>query len=206
MKELLKKILPKNSVILEAGTANGNDTVEFGQMFPEGKIIAFEPVPHLYRAAKDKTLHLKNVALYQYALGEEKCKLPLYISTINNNVSDSSSLLEPKEHLIFHENVKFKDVIEVDVVNLDEFCIENGISKIDFMWLDMQGYEFKMLKSSPKILSTVTAIYTEVSLKEMYAGSELYKEYRTWLESQGFNVELEELPWEDMGNVLFVRK
>lgn len=69
----------------------------------------------------------------------------------------------------------------------------------------MQGYELAMLKASCALLKTVSAIYTEVSLKEFYEGAPLYPEVCGWLEQQGFRVEREELAWADAGNVLFVR-
>ena len=82
----------------------------------------------------------------------------------------------------------------------------NNIDHIDFMWLDMQGAEYQMLKKSKIILPTVKVIFTEVSLLQMYEDCPLYPEFRAWLESEGFEVVAEQLPWKDMGNVLFIRK
>ena len=82
----------------------------------------------------------------------------------------------------------------------------NEIDKIDFLWLDLQGYELHVLKYGEKVLKGVMAVYTEVNLKELYDGAPLYDELRAWLEAKGFRVEREELPWEDAGNVLFVRQ
>ena len=55
------------------------------------------------------------------------------------------------------------------------------------------------------MLETVRAIYTEASLLEMYEGAPLYADYRRWLEAGGFRVAMEDLPWRDMKNVLFLR-
>jgi hypothetical protein len=49
-------------------------------------------------------------------------------------------------------------------------------------------------------------IYTEVSLVETYEGVALYPELKAFLIEQGFVVKQEQLPWPDMGNVLFVRE
>ena len=46
-------------------------------------------------------------------------------------------------------------------------------------------------------------LYTEVSLEELYEGTVLYPEYKKFLESNGFEVVFEDLPWTDGGNVLF---
>ena len=66
-------------------------------------------------------------------------------------------------------------------------------------WRDL--WHYRELFAIP----TVKAIYTEVSLKEMYEGARLYSDYRRWLEGQGFEVAAEDLRWVDMGNVLLVR-
>ena len=194
--------------ILEAGAYKGEDTVEMATMLPRSSIYAFEPVPENYNDLVINTSAVKNVKTFNMALGENTGTDKIHISndTMNSGVSASSSLLEPKEHLKFHQNITFPKSIEVKVTTIDEWALHNNIDHIDFMWLDMQGAEYLALKASPRILSTVNVLYTEVSLKQMYEGAPLYKEYKSWLNSIGFEVVKESLPWKDMGNVLFVRK
>jgi hypothetical protein len=74
------------------------------------------------------------------------------------------------------------------------------------MWLDMQGSEYQMLKASTKILPTVQVILTEVSLRELYEGCPLYPQYKSWLESEGFKVVIEDFSHRYWGDALFVRK
>ena len=112
---------------------------------------------------------------------------------------------KPKEHLIEHPNVSFNEDISVNTITLDDWASDHHIDRIDLLWLDLQGSEPAVIEASPKILSTVKAIYTEVSIKEIYKGTLLYPKFRSQLESKGFRVEREELAWEDAGNVLFVR-
>lgn len=89
---------------------------------------------------------------------------------------------------------------------LDTWAAKNNIEKVDFLWLDMQGFEFKMLEASNKILPTVKAIYTEVSMKETYTDVLLYTDFKKWAENKDFKVVVEAIPpGTDMGNVLFVR-
>ncbi|HQB61903.1 MAG TPA: hypothetical protein PK899_09630, partial [Spirochaetota bacterium] len=64
----------------------------------------------------------------------------------------------------------------------------------------------RVLNSSPEIFKTVKLLYTEVSLKEMFEGAPLYDTFKKWLKDKGFKVVKEEFLWEDMGNVLFIRK
>jgi hypothetical protein len=93
----------------------------------------------------------------------------------------------------------------VESITLDTWKNRHGIERINFLWLDTQGNELEIMKNAPDVMQDVSVIYTEVSLKEMYEGTSLYGELKRWLMAEGFVVKREELPWEDMGNVLFVR-
>ena len=126
---------------------------------------------------------------------------------ISEGASDgSSSLLKPKAHLKYHPDVHFRHTISIKTITLDDWALENNAHHIDFLWLDLQGAELRVLKTATSILSTVKAIHAEISLVETYEGVESYDELSRWLFKHGFRVEKEQLPWPDMGNVLFVRE
>ncbi len=203
-KKIIEKFLPCNPIILEAGAHVGSDTVEMAKMWPDAIIHAFEPVPNLYKKLCKGTRNLKNVKTYNLALSDQEGELTMYVSS---GLSDaSSSLLKPKEHLDVHPKVFFDDRIKVQSTTIDSWAIKNKIEKIDFMWLDMQGGEYKALSSSPIILNALSCVYTEVSLMEVYENVLLYKSFKKWLEAQGFISKIEKFPNRDMGDVLFVRK
>jgi FkbM family methyltransferase len=204
----MAQFLPENPVILEAGAFEGEDAVVMSQVWPKGIIHTFEPVPLLYLKTKAKTFNCKNVRCYQMALSETTGKAKFYVSSDNeNDVSGSSSLLEPKEHLKIYPSVKFNRSIEVQTINLDEWAQINNVDHIDFMWLDMQGAELAMLKACPNILKTVKLIFIEIAFAETYKNMPLYQEVRPWLESQGFTVIYEETcgAAKAEGNALFIR-
>lgn len=202
-KKYIKQYLPKAPVIVEAGAHIGFDTIEMSKVWPKGTIHAFEPVPDLFNQLASNTERLSNVRVYPLALSNQAGTAKIYVSS---GASDgSSSLLPPKDHLLYHREVLFQEEVEIKVTTLDLWAEENGISQVDFLWLDMQGHELAALKACPRTLRTVQAIYLEVSFKELYAGSPLYPEVRQWLEGEGFRVGREEFPWSDQGNALFIR-
>ena len=49
----------KDPVIIEAGACDGEDTVIMSNMFPNGMIYSFEPVPALYQKALRKVKNKK---------------------------------------------------------------------------------------------------------------------------------------------------
>jgi len=203
IKTWIEQNLKTDSIILEAGTYDGTDTLFFSDYFKDGLVYAFEPIISLYEIAKSKVSNRNNVKIYNSALSDVTGKSTIYFSDRFGSDWGSSSLLKPKEHIESHPEITFKEVIEIDCVNLDDFISENNISVIDFMWLDMQGYESFVLDNSPITLELTKYIYSEVSLIETYENVMLYPEFRKLLESKGFEVVFEDLPWKDMGNVLF---
>ena len=168
-------------------------------------IHSIEPVDDLYARLLKNTILYKNIFCHNIALADRCGTMDFYIS--EGGSDGSSSLLEPKDHLIDYPDTFFEKKINVKTLTLDAWAEQHQIEKIDLLWLDMQGFELTMLKASPKILSKVKVIHTEVSTKETYQGVSLYPEYKRYLENKGFKVLIEALPENaDMGNVLFLRK
>jgi 2-O-methyltransferase len=204
-KQELRHYLPENPVIVEAGMFDAADTEEFAQVFPTGKIHGFECLPFYYDLSCKRLSKYTNVATYPVALSDTAGELDFYVSTLKGELSASGSLLAPKLHQEVHPEVKFNERIKVKAVTLDEWAAQHGISRVDFLWLDLQGAEIKALQGAEKLLENVTGIFTEVSLIETYENVPLYEEVKTFLTSRGFKIAKEYLPYKDMGNVLFLK-
>jgi len=203
-KKYISKFLKEDPIIVEAGAHIGVDTCEMAKLWPKAKIFAFEPIPEIFEQLKNNTSSYPNVQCFQMALGDKTG-----VCTINQSSGESngsSSLLEPKEHLVIHPSVLFEKKIEVKVTTLKDWMITNKIEKVDFLWLDLQGFELNVLKESVEIISKTSTIYTEVSIIENYSNSALYPQLKSFLENAGFKAKKEKIAWLDGGNVLFIRK
>ena len=69
-----------------------------------------------------------------------------------------------------HPWVKFEKTITVSTCRLDDWCAENGVKQVDFIWMDVQGAEGDVIAGAPKILQETRFLYTEYSNKELYDG------------------------------------
>jgi len=199
-----KKYLPVNPVIIDCGAHIGTDSIQLARVFPKSKVHSFEPVPSVFDVLKKNAVKFPNIQCHQLALSNQNGTAKMFVSSGGSDAS--SSLLEPGEHLNDHPNVHFDNSISVQTITLDQWAADNGIEKVDLLWLDMQGFEYNMLRASEKILPQVKAIFTEVSTKESYREVMQYSGYKSWLEQIGFRAVKELIPkGADMGNVLFVR-
>jgi FkbM family methyltransferase len=202
-KQALKRYIPKDAVIVEAGAHHGIDTVQFARLWPEGRIYAFEPVPHVYERLERNTAPYRNVRTFQLALGDRDAAMRMWLSDREHDYS--SSLLEPKKHLDQFPEIGFGEITSVQVTTLASWVAREGIERIDGMWLDMQGYELAALKAAGPLLGTTRAIILEVFATELYAGAPLWPETHAWLEGRGFRIEREHWYGKSFGDVLAVR-
>ena len=83
----------------------------------------------------------------------------------------------------------------------------NNLNKIDFLWLDVEGFEYYILNNSKNILNKINYIYTEVNFQEFRKNGKLYNDVKNLLLENNFT---ELYKWEQggewrswQGNILF---
>ena len=184
----VEKFLPTNPVIIDSGAFDGSDTARMKERWPNSVIYAFEPVPEIYNWLINKTMRYSGIYCFSLALSNKVGFSEFFLSEDPNNPGvsfQSGSLLAPKEHLNY-SHIEFNGKITVPTITIDKWAETYGIDKIDMMWLDLQGMELDVLKASPKIMSTVKVVYTEVEFVEAYEGQGLYGDMKKWMTEQGF--------------------
>lgn len=203
--ELISTLLRPNAIILEAGAADGADTVRLAALNNGNvQVIALEPVPIAFERLRLTTAPLDNVQVMPYALGKESARVGMWQSG-GSGGSDSSSLLAPADHGEFFSDVTFDSRIWVQACTIDDLLRRLSIPMADFMWLDLQGSELDVLTASPESRSSVTAIYMEVSRYRLYSGAPTYRKVLDRMKSWGFCA-IHERVGAISGNVLFQRK
>jgi 2-O-methyltransferase len=190
--------LPAEPVILEAGACDGEDTARMGRQWPGAVIHAFEPVPALYEEAARRTVSLPGVRLRQLALAGTAGPVTMHVLDPGPGRNRGTSSLLPSA-------ARGTRDITVEAVTIAGWAQAEGIDRIDFMWLDMEGAELAALKAAGPVLDTVRAVSMEVSRDQGRPGVPLYPEVVSWMENQGFRVAVDRVTlW--FGNLVFVRR
>lgn len=199
-------ITTKTPIIIEAGAGSGEDIEYYSSLFPEGKLYTFEPNPEQYKIVQSRVSGKSNVQVYPNALGEKTGEyIKFYVSKNNGMPWGSSSILKPKEHLKAHPSILFDETVNVEIINLDDLIKEHNIQVVDFLELDLQGFEPIVVRSSPKTMSITKILYTEINTSEVYENNILYPEYKIMLNDLGF--EEIEVDFDGMqGNAVFKNK
>lgn len=205
--DLIAKFLPDNPVVFEAGGHYGCDTVKFAKKWPQGTIISFEPNPHAFSKLLETTKNLDNVYAHNFAVNNYNGIAILNVchGSFGDNLiyEGASSLLEASEWMEIHYQ---GPKLEVSCVVLDDWCQANGIDHLDFMWLDLEGLELQVLKSSPKILTKVKVIYAETNFLKFRKGMTQFKDLKNFLERAGFQMLSHWYAEGFQGDAIFIKK
>jgi hypothetical protein len=78
-------------------------------------------------------------------------------------------LKKPTGHLLEHTWITFPKSVKVQCTKLDDFKpLKN--TKIDFMWVDVQGAEDLVFSCAQETLKNTRYVFTEFSNYELYEG------------------------------------
>ncbi|MBN4055910.1 FkbM family methyltransferase, partial [bacterium AH-315-J23] len=126
-----------NRVMIDVGGHFGESSYKFAQR--DWKIVAFEPDPENRKKFIEKLGHKKNVTLEARAVGEtvEQAKV-FYASDESTGISGM---------LKFRDS--HKQVATVEVTTIEKVIKEHNIDHIDFLKIDVEGYDFGVLKGVP---------------------------------------------------------
>lgn len=171
-KELIHLISDKISfddvkIILDVGSRDGLQSLEFNRWFPNAKIYAFEPIKSSYEFIKNITKNIKNIKPLPYAINSYNGKTKFY-EVYNGNIG-ASSLLKTSNHP--RSNRWLQKEVEVECINLEDWLNKEGIDKVDIAWVDVQGAEEIVFKSFGKYLDNISVIGTEVGVTPLYNGA-----------------------------------
>ncbi|NES77587.1 MULTISPECIES: FkbM family methyltransferase [unclassified Okeania] len=75
---------------------------------------------------------------------------------------------------------------EIQTTTLDDFCYSEGISEIDFIQIDTQGAELKILEGAKEILKSFLLLKVEVEFTSIYDNQPLFGDVDLYLRKSGF--------------------
>ena len=199
-RDLLKLFNDKDKLtILDIGGCEGEESIRYSRLFPFSTIFIFEPLPYNQKLIKGhiEKYKVKNIELIPFAASDIKGFSHFHVSSGHpkdqsddldwNFGNKSSSLLLPDDDNN-PEWLDFKEKISVETTTLNDFFIEKELNEIDFIHMDVQGAELKVLKGAKQYLNKVKAIWLEVSNIELYKGQPLTSDIEGFMKSRGFEL------------------
>ncbi len=144
-----------NMVALDCGGHIGVWSKKLSKLF--NQVHSFEPVPRHIECFEHNLRDINNVKLHKTALGDyfgtgQPMKICLY-----NGGRSSMEKMRLNRKITSRERM-----IAVDITTLDSFYEKKEFTRVDFIKIDVEGFELTLLKGAKKILTECNpTIYME---------------------------------------------
>ncbi len=132
--------------LFDVGANVGGYSLLLKDKFIDEKIYAFEPSKKTFERLKFNFKNEPNVIPVNYGLSNINGEVILYYNT---ELSEGASLYKRKWD---NYGVDLDKEEKVNVITLDKFCKDNSIEEIDFLKMDAEGNELKILKGAKEML------------------------------------------------------
>jgi len=181
-----------SKIFFDVGANNGSSSIPYAQSDINTKVYAFEPTPEMIKQIENRTQGLTNYFLTKKAVSDYNGNAIFKISEQGD--WGCSSLLDfsekSKTEWSGRPEYKVNREIEVEVIRLDSFIKEHNITKIDYLHIDTQGSDLKVLEGLGEYINIVEEGVMEAAAKEniLYNGQNSQQESIEFLEKNGFKI------------------
>ncbi|MGZ4090927.1 MAG: FkbM family methyltransferase, partial [Bacteroidia bacterium] len=140
---LLKELIKPGAHVLDIGANIGFYAIILSDCVgKDGKVYCFEPDKLNFKYLEKNTRKNKNIKLFNNAVSDHKGVLKVYKSKLLN-----------VDHRTYPVN-NYDSIEEIEAITIDDLIEEKKIDKVDFIKIDIQGYELSAFKGMQKLLQS----------------------------------------------------
>ena len=193
---VLKKNLPSEfNVFFDIGAHKGETSIEMYKNFSIKKSYLFEPIIENFKILEKNVSKLKlknNLELFNFALGEENKETIINevfessSSTLNDINENTKYFKRKKKILQFFTRKKEIRKKKIKIVSFLNFIKRGNINKIDFIKIDTEGFEYKILRNLGENLQNVGVIQFEHHYDLMILKNYNFRDINNLLIRNGF--------------------
>ena len=139
--DVIEPLLTKQDIVFDVGTNIG--TIANWLANRTKHVHGFEPHPENIEMTRDqvKLRKTKNITLSQLALSKKPGTLQLHVKSFHGHHSLGDTAASPTV-----------EKIDVEVETVDRYCSTHGIDRIDFLKIDVEGFEDDVLDGATSML------------------------------------------------------
>ncbi len=183
--KIIKNLALNNEglIVFDVGANKGDYTNLLADEIKNIKILSFEPHPKTFKVLS-KNCNQTNIKLFNCALSSNEGEFELF-----DYDSKDGSLHASLNAEIF-STIHNSSVIshKVNVSTIDIICKENNINKIDFLKIDVEGYELDVLKGASRMLLNESIQIIQFEFTQLNTTTRIYFKDFWELLSEHYNI------------------
>jgi FkbM family methyltransferase len=150
--DLLLKVLKDDDIFFDVGANLGQYIIRIKQKFKSGvKIYAFEPFNINYSILSEHILRkYNNVIVENCAVSDVNGQDILYIPLIDDIEIDTQASIDYENRKMYYDEFTKQEIRKITIDNYVEI---NDVSKIDYLKIDTEGNDERVIKGAIKSIS-----------------------------------------------------
>jgi FkbM family methyltransferase len=147
-------MIDPDGAILDVGANIGIMTVALAKKYPNSTVYAFEPIDENIKAFERacRFYRIKNVQLFATALGDRNEQIKMVMPIVGQ------SKMQGLTHVVEHDETIIGNVFSVSMQRMDDIEPLNSVSKISAIKIDVENFEFFVLKGGEALLQKHTPL------------------------------------------------
>ncbi len=169
-------------VIYDVGSNIGEWSVDVQELFPNARFDLFEALAGRFADIDDNLMtdRLRDGALHPVALSDRNGEGDIKILDVGGQ--GSSIIVHPNDRK--REDMR---VVPCTLARMDDYVAQNGLRQPDFIKLDTQASELKVLKGAEYTIQNAKFILAETWMRRVYGpGTPMFQELAAWLYERDF--------------------
>lgn len=169
-------------VIYDVGSNIGEWSVDVQELFPNARFDLFEALAGRFADIDDNLMtdRLRDGALHPVALSDRNGMGDIKILDVGGQ--GSSIIVHPNDRK--REDMR---VVPCTLARMDDYVAQNGLRQPDFIKLDTQASELKVLKGAEYTIQGAKFILAETWMRRVYGpGTPMFQELAAWLYERDF--------------------
>ena len=161
-------VRPGDFIFFDVGANVGSYTKKVFKHNKKAKAYLFEPNSDIY-----KELHLSlggSAEIFQLALGSEEGEADFYDKEVSDG-GTHGTLYQSVIEDIHKEKVSTQ---KVKISTIDNICVEQNITKIDLLKIDVEGHELEVLRGASQTLRAGLVDVIHIEFNEMNVHSRTF--------------------------------
>lgn len=141
--DFIMKNIPPDALVIDVGANIGWYALNLSKFLTNGQVMAFEPFSknHLALVSNIEANQFKNIKVFQIGLGNKNEKLQIRYNSADDNLGMASINLATYDYSE-----------DIEVKRLDDFTSQMDLTKLKFIKMDIEGFEFEALLGMTEIL------------------------------------------------------
>ena len=166
--------------LFDVGANVGEWTLVAAELCPNSSIHAFEVVPATFAKLSAETAHLNQMISNPFGLSDTEGEITIHLNNDDSSIATACKI----EGLTFHNEV-YVEQVQGQVRRGADYLNEMGIDSVDFMKIDVEGMDLRVIKGFGDEIRRIKAIQFEYGIFNI-SSHDLLADFCNWLGARGF--------------------